>query len=98
MIEYDSQFQGIYDTRTGRSYGTAVKFDRVSVERLWTFSKSLGRIEVVDSEQEGEIPNSLTFFDMFGVGSPEELQAGTRWQKSDVTKSMRALVGLCRRN
>ena len=93
VIEYDSKFQGVYDTRAGRTYGTAVKFDRVSTERLWNFSKSLGRIEVVDSEQEGEIPNSLTFFDMFGVSSPEELQAATRWQKSDVTKSMRALVG-----
>ena len=93
VIEYDAKFQGIYDTRNGQAYGTTVKFDRVSVDRLWNFSKGLGRVEVVDSEQEGEIPNSLTFFDMFGVSNPEELQAATRWQKSDVTKSMRALVG-----
>ena len=93
VIECDSRFQGIYNTRSGMAYGTAIKFDRVATEKLWNFSKGLGRIEVIASDQEGEIPNSLTFFDMYGVGSPEELQAATRWQKSDVTKSMRALVG-----
>ena len=93
VVECDSQFRGLYDTRSGRANGTQVNFDQVSQERLWKFAKSLGRIEVVDSDQEGEIPNSLTFFDMFGVERPEELDAPNRWQKSDVISSMRALVG-----
>ena len=93
VVEHDSQFHGLYDTRAGRSYGTQIQFDAVSTERLWQFAKGLGRIEVVDSDQEGEIPNSLTFFDMYGVGRVEELNAPARWQKSDVISTMRALVG-----
>ena len=93
VIECGGQFQGIYDTRSGREHGTAIKFDKTAREKLWQFAKNLGRITVVDSEQEGEIPNALTFFDMYGVSRPQELDAATRWKKSDVVSSMRALVG-----
>lgn len=93
VIECDQEFHGIYDMREGREYGTAVQFDQVSDKSLWKLSKALGRIEVVESGQDGEIPNSLTFFDMYGVGRPDELNAAERWQKSNSIATMRALVG-----
>lgn len=93
ILEDSGQFQGLYDTRDGRSAGTAVEFDRVSDEMLWTLSKTLGKIEVAEAEQEGEIPATLTFFDMFGVERPQELNASERWKKADTITSMKALVG-----
>ena len=93
IIENDGRFQGIYDTKDGRSYGTKVKFDHVADESLGKLAKTLGRIEVVEAEQDGEIPNTLTFFDMYGVSRPEELNAAERWKKSNSIATMRALVG-----
>lgn len=93
IIENDDGYQGAYDTRDGRAYGTAVQFDAVSHESLRRLSKSLGRIEVLESEQDGEIPNTLTFFDMYGIQRPEGLNAAERWKKSNSIASMKALVG-----
>ena len=93
VIECDNQFQGLYDTNTGREKGTKIRFARLSTDTLWGFSKRLGRIEVVESSQDGEIPNALTFFDMFGVKRPEELNAPERWKKSNSIATMKALVG-----
>ncbi len=93
IVEDSGNYQGIYDTREGRDAGTLVKYDRVSDELLWTLSKNLSRVEVVEAEQDGEIPSTLTFFDMFGVERPQELEAAERWKKADTITSMKALVG-----
>lgn len=93
IIENDDGYQGVYDTKCGRSYGTEVQFDAVSHESLRRLSKSLGRIEVLESEQDGEIPGTLTFFDMFGIQRPEELNVPERWKKSNTIATMKALVG-----
>lgn len=93
IIEENDQFHGIYDTRDGRDVGTNLQFDHVSDELLWELSKSLGRIEVVEADQDGEIPNTLTFFDMFGIERPQELNAVERWKKSNSIVSMKAIVG-----
>lgn len=93
IIENSGQYQGVYNTLDGRDHGCALQFDAVSGEELRHLSKALGRIEVVESEQDGEIPNALTFFDMFGIQRPEELNAEERWKKSNSISSMKALVG-----
>lgn len=93
IVEDGSQFRGMYDTRHGRDDGTQIQFDHVSDEQLWALSKSLGRIEVAEAEQDGEIPNTLTFFDMYGIERPQELNAAERWKKSNSIASMKALVG-----
>lgn len=93
VVQNDTAFCGIYDTRNGRDYGTQVQFDRVNDESLRRFSKALGRIEVTESGQEGEIPNTLTFFDMYGIERPEELESADRWKKANSIATMRALIG-----
>lgn len=93
IIRCDDGFSGIYNTRDGVENGTKISFDSVNEESLACFTRTIGRIEVVESETDGEIPNSLTFFDMYGVTKPEELAAPERWRHSDATASMKALVG-----
>lgn len=93
IVECDDRYKGLYHTRDGRAAGTALQFDSVSDTSLRKLAKTLGRIEVAESEQGGEIPNSLTFFDMYGVGRPEELNAAERWKKSNSIATMKAMVG-----
>ncbi|NBI65379.1 FHA domain-containing protein [Pseudoflavonifractor sp. 60] len=93
VVECDSEYQGLFSMRGGREDGTQLKFDTVTDEGLKKLSKTLGRIEVIESEQEGEIPNTLTFFDMFGIDRPEALNAAERWKKANSIQTMKALVG-----
>ena len=73
--------------------GQKVKFDEVAPERVARLAKTLGNIRVTESGEDGEIPNMLSFFDMYGVTAPEALNASERWNLSDPTSSMKALVG-----
>ena len=93
IIENDAAYRGMYYTRDGREEGCAIMFDPVSDAGLLAMSKAQGRIQVVESEQDGEIPGTLTFFDMYGIVRPEELDAPQRWKTSNSIQSMRALVG-----
>ena len=93
IVRCDEVFQGVYDAREGMKNGIRLQFDPTNDETLCSFAKALGRIEVIDTQLEGEIPNTLTFFDMYGVGRPEELNAPERWRRSDIISSMKALVG-----
>lgn len=93
VVECDNEYQGLFSMGEGREGGTPLKFDTVMDESLKKLSKTLGRIEVIEAEQEGEIPNTLTFFDMFGIDRPEELNATERWKKANSIQTMKALVG-----
>ena len=49
----------------------------------------------VEIESAGkQIPDSLSFLDMFGLKKVEQLNTLTRWKKNDPTSSLRALVGV----
>lgn len=41
-----------------------------------------------------KIPESITFFDMYGVEKPEELHADIRWNKNEAYKSLEVPLGL----
>lgn len=60
--------------------------------REW--ARRLSGIEVREVERGGDIPTSLTFFDMFHVNKPEELNAQDRWRKNRTYENMKAEVGV----
>jgi S-DNA-T family DNA segregation ATPase FtsK/SpoIIIE len=93
IVENDGRFHGIYHTTTGIEAGTPVNFDGTDDRKLRILSRALGKIKVSEAGEEGEIPNVLTFFDMYGISSPEEFHSEERWKKADMVSSMKALVG-----
>lgn len=93
IIENNSGFSGIYSTTDENTDKIPVVFDEVSDAKLMSFAKRLANIEVNETESGGEVPSSLTFFDMYGISRPEELNAAERWRRSRTAESMRALVG-----
>ncbi|MBQ2872657.1 MAG: type VII secretion protein EssC [Bacilli bacterium] len=42
----------------------------------------------------GELPNTVTFLEMFGVGQVEQLNSLNRWKDNDPTKSLKTSVGV----
>lgn len=58
------------------------------------YCEILANIPIELTVDGGQIPNSLSFLEMFKIGKIEQLNALTRWKKNDPTKSLRALVGV----
>ena len=93
IVENDGFFQGVYNVSAQKEDRTKVQFDMVSDENLEKFSRRLSNIEVQEMETGGEIPNSLTFFDMYGITKPSELRAEERWLKNRNYDNIRGLIG-----
>lgn len=93
IVENDSSFQGLYNVSAQKEDRVKVHFDTVDAGKLDRFSRRLSDIEVQEMETGGEIPNSLTFFDMYGISHPEELKAEDRWLKNRNYDNIRGLIG-----
>lgn len=93
IIENNSSFSGVYRTTDENTDKYAVQFDAISDNKAVEFAKRLANIEINEVESGGEIPNSITFFDMYGISKPEELNAVERWRRSRTAESMKALIG-----
>ena len=57
------------------------------------FSRALTDIEVEESEDGGEIPESLSFLDMYQVRTLSELNISERWIKNRTYETMRVPIG-----
>ncbi|MBQ0028678.1 MAG: type VII secretion protein EssC [Lachnospiraceae bacterium] len=93
IIQNDAEFQGMYATDTDLSDRTPIRFDIISNEQLEYMSRTLSDIEVSELETGGDIPSSLTFFDMYGVHELSEFNVLDKWKKNRTYDSMKALIG-----
>lgn len=93
LIQRDAQFHGFYDVSTVDTKKRAVDFDNVLPEEAEHFARWLSGIRVNELESGGELPNSISFFDMYGVQSLPEFSVHDRWRKNRTYENMRALIG-----
>lgn len=93
VIEKDNIFSGVYSVRSKQSEKQEIKFDAVSAEQLNCLARTISEIEVNEAEIGGEIPSSVTFFDMYGIGKLSELRIEERWKKNRNYDSMKSLIG-----
>lgn len=93
IIQNDAHFKGMYGIADDVEDRVAIDFDFVHNIQLERLARTLADIEVSEIETGGDIPNSLTFFDMFGIRGMDELHVLDNWKKNRTYESMRALVG-----
>jgi len=93
IIENTYNYRGMYDVSKGSDARTEIQFDLISAVQLEAFARRLSSIEVNEIETGGDIPNVLTFFDMYGINRLEELNVMERWRKNRTYDSIKALVG-----
>lgn len=93
LIQNDSDFQGAYSINDDDSERLKITFDNIAEVSLEELGRRLSNIEVNEVETGGEIPNALTFFEMYGVNCLEELMVSNRWRKNRTYESMKALIG-----
>lgn len=93
IIDNSAGYSGMYNVTESRDKMCMIQFDEVSVKQVEGLARRLSGIEVNESVNGGEIPNSLDFFEMYGISSIEELNVIERWTKNRTYDSMKALIG-----
>ncbi len=93
IIQNDANFKGVFNVFRNTGEALAIDFDKVSEEELMRFAKRISGIVVKEVEDTSEIVSSLTFFEMYGVNSPEELNVSEQWRKNRTYNTMRSLIG-----
>lgn len=83
----------LYHTRAAEEAPSPIQPDLVDRETLERFARSLANIEVSEIEVGGEIPNAITFFEMYGAERLEDFHVEERWKRSRTYENMRALIG-----
>ncbi len=91
IIQNDREFTGIWNVRTEER--TEISFDMVSGQMLERMARRLSNMEVNEVETGGEVPNAVSFFDMYGVTELEGFRVEERWKKNRTYENMKALVG-----
>ena len=93
IIENDETFSGIYHTTDDLEDRTSISFDEVSSSEISTFAEKIANVEVQEVEVGGDIPTSITFFEMYKAKRLEDFDVENRWKKNRTYESMKALVG-----
>lgn len=93
IIENDEYGSYIYNAVDTENEKKQITFDTVRIDSIKQFVKNIADVKVAESESDSEIPNSLSFMDMYAVTKLEELNVLERWRKNRTYNTMRALVG-----
>lgn len=93
IIQNDENFTGMYGIEDDTENRKRIAFDNISNAQLEQLARTLANIEVHETQSGGDIPASLTFFDMYGVQRLDELNVLDRWRKNRTYDSMKALIG-----
>lgn len=93
IIESTSDFTGTYGVRSEDDERRVVRFDQLSREKADQMARGMSSMRINQLESGSDIPNSLTFFEMMGVHTLEELDVLNHWRKSRTYETMRALIG-----
>lgn len=93
IIQNDDSFRGMYGIEEDVEDRKKVSFDVISNVQLETMARTLANIQVHETQSGGDIPTSLSFFDMYGVKRLEELNVLDKWRKNRTYDSMKAVIG-----
>lgn len=93
IIQNDKNFRGIYDVRYSQDERLKVEFDNVSDGKVMNFAKRLSNIYVKETESGGDIPSSITFFEMYGASKLSDLNVLDRWRKNRTYDNIKGMTG-----
>lgn len=93
ILENSSSFSGVYHICDDLEDRVVINFDRILPGKLENFARTISRIEVKEAEAGGDIPNTLSFFEMYGAKTLQDLSVLDRWRKNRTYDNIKALVG-----
>ena len=93
IIENTSDFQGMYGVDDDQSKRQKIEFDSINDHDFEAFARHLSSLQVLEMEEGGEIPNSITFFEMLKINKLEELPVKELWAKCRIYENIRGMLG-----
>ena len=94
VLQNDSEFRGIVETMVTSQEHQAITYDSVPTHALESFAEAISRLRVAETGDSGEIPDSVTFFEMYGIHRLEDLRADELWRKNKIYENIRGLLGI----
>lgn len=91
VLVNNGEFSGFYNLN--KEEMQVISFDNISCEEMERLSRRILSIQVKEAEAGRDIPNSLTFFEMYGINSINELTVEENWRRNRTYENMKALVG-----
>lgn len=68
--------------------------DEITNYDMGPCSKMLSNLPIYIDNSQKQLPNTITFLEMFGVGQIEQLNVLNRWKENDPTKSLKTEIGV----
>lgn len=93
IIQNDEHFQGMYAIVAEGIDRHPIQFDTIAKEAAENQARLLSGLRMQEMEQSSDIPNSLSFFEMYNVSRPDEIPVLDNWRKSRTYDTIRALIG-----
>ena len=91
ILKNTEEFSEFYNLN--REDKLSICYDSISKEKVECFARRLLSIQVKETEIGRDIPNSLTFFEMYGINSLKELSVEENWRKNRTYENMKAMIG-----
>ncbi len=93
IIQWDQYYSGIFDASNADMTKKDIAFDVTNKYEVLSLAKRLSEVKVNEIESILDIPQSIDFFEMYGVNSLSELEVSDRWRKNRTFNTMKALIG-----
>ncbi len=93
IIENTSKFCGMYNVFEDKKDWKEIKFDEINERKLEEFSRRLSSIQVQEMEEGGEVPSSLTFFEMLKINQLSQLPVRELWAKNKIYENIKGMIG-----
>ena len=93
LIQNDADFTGVYCIGDDSLQRQMIRFDIIAGVSLEAMARRLSRVKVSEVETGKELPEDISFFEMYGIHSLSELHVPDRWRKNRTYDSMKALIG-----
>ncbi|MDY3797262.1 MAG: type VII secretion protein EssC [Agathobacter sp.] len=94
IIQNDDSFKGIYNLVSNEKNNyLEVKFDSISDEKVEEFARNLSNYYVKEIETGGDIPNAITFMEMYDATRLSDLNVLDRWRKNRTYENIKGMIG-----
>ena len=93
IIRNDTDICSAYTISTQKADSTGLVLDTVSLPEMDRFTRELANFELRDTSGNSEIPDMLTFLDMYRVSSAEDLDIYHKWLENRTYETMKAMIG-----
>ena len=93
IVQYDDSQQGVLLREMGERADRKLKLQRAGQVEFETMARNLS-VLVHEKGIVSQVPESVTFFELYHVERPEQLKIEERWQKNYSHKSLAVPLGL----